>query len=167
MLFIAGGAFVGLKNKPGVQMNALGNKDSLEDISNVRMQELLDNFGIIPEFYGRFPNIVELEELDIKSMESIMTEPENNIISQYQTLFKLSNVNLTFTKKFIDKVATDALNVKTGARGLRTIMEDLLNETMFNISDFENKNIVIDYSYNKLKISEEDENIGLELKQTV
>lgn len=156
MLFIAGGAFVGLKDKPGVQMNALGHKGTAEDISNIRMQDLLYNFGIIPEFYGRFPNIVELEELNIKSMESIMTEPENNIISQYKTLFSLSDVGLNFTKKFIDKVANDALEVKTGARGLRTIMEDILNDIMFDIDEYKGSNITVDYNYNKLKIKKEE-----------
>ena len=151
MLFIAGGAFVGLKDKPGVKISALGHVGSNEDISNIKMQDLLDNYGIIPEFYGRFPNIVELEELDIKSMESIMTEPENSIISQYKTLFSLSEVNLDFTKKFIDKVSNEALEVKTGARGLRTIMEDKLKDVMFNIDDYKGSNITIDYSYNKIK----------------
>jgi len=151
MLFIAGGAFVGLKDKPGVKISALGHVGSNEDISNIKMQDLLDNYGIIPEFYGRFPNIVELEELDIKSMESIMTEPENSIISQYKTLFSLSEVNLDFTKKFIDKVSNEALEVKTGARGLRTIMEDKLKDIMFNIDDYKGSNITIDYSYNKIK----------------
>jgi ATP-dependent Clp protease ATP-binding subunit ClpX len=159
ILFISAGAFVGLKDKPGVQVTALGNVQKAKDISNIKMQELLDEYGIIPEFYGRFPNIVELEELNIKSMENIMTQPKDNIIEQYKNLFSLSGIQIEFTKRFIDEVAKEALEVKTGARGLRTIMEDKLNDIMFNISEYTNKNILIDFKYNNIKIIEECEDL--------
>ena len=152
ILFIAGGAFVGIKDKPGVRINALGHVQKEDNISNIRMQELLNNYGIIPEFYGRFPNIVELEELSLKSMRSIMIEPKGNIVQQYKNLFNLSTVNLDFTDKFIDIVANEALEVKTGARGLKTIMEDKLTNLMFNIDEYKNSSISIDYKYNKVKI---------------
>jgi len=152
ILFIAGGAFVGLKDKPGVQLSVLGQVRKDSNTTNIQMQEMLNNFGIIPEFYGRFPNIVELEELDLKSMENIMTVPEGNIVQQYKDLFSLSEVDLSFSKKFIDTVANEALKVKTGARGLRTIMEDKLNNVMFNIEDYKGCNITLDYKYNKVKI---------------
>ena len=152
ILFIAGGAFVGLKDKPGVQMNGLGSNKKDNEFSNIRMQEMLDNYGIIPEFYGRFANIVELNDLDIKSMETIMTKPKDNIVQQYKNLFSLSNVDLSFSEKFIDTVANEALEVKTGARGLSTIMEDKLNEVMFNIEDYKGCNITLDYKYNKVKV---------------
>ena len=152
ILFIAGGAFVGIKDKPGVQINALGRVKSEDNISNIRMQELLNNYGIIPEFYGRFPNIVELEELSLKSMRNIMIEPKGNIVQQYKNLFNLSDVNLEFTDKFIDFVANEALEVNTGARGLKTIMEDKLTNLMFNIDDYKKSSISIDYKYNKVKV---------------
>ena len=152
ILFIAGGAFVGLKDKPGVKITALGTVQTEEKMSNITMQQLLNEYGIIPEFYGRFPNIVELTELDIKSMESIMTEPNDNIIDQYKTLFSLSNIKLDFSKRFIDVVANEALGVKTGARGLRTIMEDKLNDIMFNIDEYDGSSITLDYTYNKVKV---------------
>lgn len=152
ILFIAGGAFVGLKDKSGVQINALGKKETKEKISNIRMQEYLDGYGIIPEFYGRFQNITELEPLNIKTMESIMTIPENNIVDQYKKLFSLSDVNINFTKKFIDMVSAEALEVKTGARGLKTIMEDRLNDFMFSVDKYKGCNVTVDYSYNKIKL---------------
>jgi len=152
ILFIAGGAFVGLKDKAGVQLSGLGSSKKEEHISNGKMQTLLNDFGLIPEFYGRFSNIVQLEELSIKSMENIMTKPKNNIIGQYTSLFMKSEVEVQFTKKFIDKVAKDSLDIKTGARGLKTIMEDLLTDFMFNISEYKGESVKIDYSYNEVKI---------------
>jgi len=153
ILFIAGGAFVGLKDKPGVQINSLGKQNiSEEKISNIRIQSHLIEFGLIPEFVGRFNSIVELDDLDIKAMEEIMTKPEGNIVQQYKTLFNLSDVNLDFTKKFIDTVAKEALETKTGARGLKAIMEDKLVDIMFNINDYKASNITIDYKYNKVRI---------------
>lgn len=154
ILFISGGAFVGLKDKPGVSMNALGDSKKEEHTSNILMQDLLYEYGLIPEFVGRFANIAELEGLDLVSMEKIMTEPKDNIIEQYKTLFNLSDVNLDFTKRFIDTVAKEALEVKTGARGLRTIMEDKLNNIMFGINDYKGKSIDVDYKYNKVKVIE-------------
>jgi len=91
ILFIAGGAFVGLKDKPGVKITALGTVEKEQKVSNIRMQQLLDEYGIIPEFYGRFANIVELESLDLKSMENIMTKPKDNIVQQYKNLFSISD----------------------------------------------------------------------------
>jgi len=152
ILFIAGGAFVGLKDKPGVKITALGTVEKEQKVSNVRMQQLLDEYGIIPEFYGRFANIVELESLDLKSMENIMTKPKDNIVQQYKNLFSISGVDIDFTKSFIDTVANEALAVNTGARGLRTIMEDKLTDIMFDINEYKGCNITIDYKYNKVKI---------------
>jgi len=158
ILFIAGGAFVGLKDSPGVQINSLNIKKKTDDgISNTKYQQYLDNFGLIPEFYGRFPNIVELDELDISTIESILTEPKNSIVSQYMGLFKLSNVEVEFTKRFLDIVAKEALEVKTGARGLRSIMENKLRNIMFNIDEYNNRTIIIDYKYNKVHIQEAQE----------
>jgi len=155
ILFIAGGAFVGLKDKPGISINALGKSDKeTDDISNVRMQELLDNYGIIPEFYGRFNNIVELEHLDVDALEKIMIEPKDSVVKQYKNLFDLSGTKLELTKKFISKVANDALEVKTGARGLKTIMEDILSPIMFDIEKYENKTIKIDCKEDNITIIE-------------
>jgi len=158
ILFIAGGAFIGLKDKPGVQINALGKIQDKEKVSNIIMQDLLDDYGIIPEFYGRFPNIVELEAIDKKTMKRIMTEPKDNIVQQYKTLFNLSEVKLDFTEDFINEVANEALEVKTGARGLRTIMEDKLINIMFNIDEYKASNITLDYKYNKVKVIKSDNN---------
>jgi ATP-dependent Clp protease ATP-binding subunit ClpX len=149
ILFIAGGAFVGLKDKPGVQMSALGKVQ--KEINEVPDTETLIEYGMIPEFIGRFPMIVELEEITKDGMRSIMTEPDGNIISQYKTLFNLSNVDLDFDEKAINEIATIALEKKTGARGLRNVMENVMLPYMFDISDYKDSEVNITYSYNKFK----------------
>jgi len=149
ILFIAGGAFVGLKEKPGVQMSVLGQVQ--KDIETVPDTEQLIEFGLIPEFIGRFPMITELEEIDKKAMIKIMTEPEGNIIEQYKSLFNLSNVNLEFDSKAINEIATIALEKKTGARGLRNVMENIMIDYMFDIEEYSDKTVNITYSYNKFK----------------
>jgi len=153
ILFIAGGAFVGLKDKPGVTMTSLGTSNEDKEFSSIIMQELLDSYGIIPEFYGRFPNIVELEPLTTQMLKNILTIPKDNIIQQYINLFSLEGINVEFTDKFINNIANEALEVKTGARGLKTIIEDKLNEILFEIDIFQGCNITVDYSYNKVKVS--------------
>lgn len=153
ILFIAGGAFVGLKDKPGVTMTSLGSSNEDKEFSSIIMQELLDSYGIIPEFYGRFPNIVELEPLTTQMLKNILTIPKDNIIQQYINLFSLEGINVEFTDKFINNIANEALEVKTGARGLKTIIEDKLNEILFEIDIFQGCNITVDYSYNKVKVS--------------
>lgn len=150
ILFIAGGAFVGLKDKPGVQISALGQKNIKDNIQPDT--EMLIDFGMIPEFIGRFPMITELEEIDKNAMVKIMTEPEGNIIEQYKTLFDLSNVKLNFDKKAINEIATIALDKKTGARGLRNVMENIMMDYMFNISEYSGEAVNITYSYNKFKL---------------
>ena len=150
ILFIAGGAFVGLKDKPGVQMNALG-KVKPNDKKVPDTEELI-NYGMIPEFIGRFPMIVELNEITEHDMKHILTEPKDNIMSQFTNLFKLSGATVKFTEEFILKVAKEALEKKTGARGLRNIMENKLIDFMFDIDLYDDKEITIGYKDDKIEL---------------
>jgi ATP-dependent Clp protease ATP-binding subunit ClpX len=95
--------------------------------------------------------ITELEQIDKDAMVKIMTEPEGNIIEQYKTLFNLSNVKLEFDTKAINEIATIALEKKTGARGLRNVMENIMMDYMFDIDNYANEIVNITYSYNKFK----------------
>ncbi|MHC1697606.1 MAG: ATP-dependent Clp protease ATP-binding subunit ClpX [Geobacteraceae bacterium] len=145
ILFICGGAFAGLENivkQRRKQVKTVGfnveapqfdeateESDSLEDISN---HDLLQ-FGLIPEFIGRLPVMAVLHELDEEALVRILSEPKNSIIKQYQRLFSLENVTLNFTESALSAVAREALRRRTGARGLRTLLEKAMLDTMFEI----------------------------------
>jgi ATP-dependent Clp protease ATP-binding subunit ClpX len=90
-------------------------------------------FGLIPEFIGRLPIIATLEDLDETALVKILTEPKNALVKQYQRLFEMENVGLTFTDDALHSIAKKAILRKTGARGLRSIMEAILLETMFEL----------------------------------
>ncbi|MCL1901669.1 MAG: ATP-dependent Clp protease ATP-binding subunit ClpX, partial [Firmicutes bacterium] len=153
ILFICGGAFVGLdkivskrKDPSSVGFgNALksGNKTESELLTDVQPQDLIQ-YGLIPEFVGRLPIVVSVESLDEKALYKILTEPKNSLIKQYQKLFKLDGVNLEFEKDAISYVAKRAIELKTGARGLRTILENIMLSLMYEIpSDKTIKKVII------------------------
>ena len=95
-------------------------------------------FGIIPEMMGRMPIIVTLDELNKEALCSILTEPKNALVKQYKTLFAMENVELEFTTDSLEAIADQAIKRKTGARGLRSIIENLLLETMFKLPSTKN-----------------------------
>ena len=142
VLFICGGAFAGLdeviKKRMGdktIGFNADKKTRILADdeiISNVEPEDLL-HFGLIPEFIGRLPVLVALNELDEEALVSIMTKPKNAILKQYQSLFEMDNVKLTAEKGALEAIAKMAMDRKTGARGLRSIFENILRNQMFRI----------------------------------
>lgn len=139
ILFIVGGAFDGIEdiikqrmNKKLIGFGADVNEKSEASLKDVENQDLL-KYGLIPEFIGRVPVVVSLDSLDVDSLVKILTEPKNSLIKQYQKLFELDNVKLTFTKEAVEEIAQKAYKQKTGARGLRTIMEDLLLDVMYEI----------------------------------
>jgi ATP-dependent Clp protease ATP-binding subunit ClpX len=145
ILFIFGGAFVGLdkiikkrigKNTSmGFSAKIDSNKDE-EDSSLVLqhcLPEDLIRFGLIPEFVGRIPVMASLNELDKESMVKILTEPKNALIKQFQALFKLDKVDLTFSAEALDAIATESIKRKTGARGLRSILESAMLDLMFDL----------------------------------
>ena len=143
ILFIVGGAFDGLENiissRMGNRTLGFGAKlESKDDrqlgrvLSNLRPDDLV-KFGLIPELVGRLPVILTLDNLDEAAMISILTEPKNALVKQYQRLFELDHVDLRFTDDALKAIAHEAIGRKTGARGLRSIIERALLDTMFEI----------------------------------
>lgn len=143
ILFICGGAFAGIEkiiSNRGTQTSigfeaTVASKDERkvgELIADIETEDLL-KFGLIPEFVGRLPIVATLDDLDEEALMKILSEPKNALIKQYQKLFKFENIKLTFEDDAIKAVAKKALERKTGARGLRSILEDLLLDTMYTI----------------------------------
>lgn len=142
ILFICGGAFVGLadiiaKRKENASLGFGGSVEKTGDkiyetTRDVTPQDLI-KYGLIPEFVGRIPITVGLHALDEKALVSIMTRPKNAIIKQYQKLIGLDDVELVITDDAISAVARKAISLKTGARGLRTIFENLMIDTMYDL----------------------------------
>ncbi|ENV18163.1 ATP-dependent Clp protease ATP-binding subunit ClpX [Acinetobacter guillouiae] len=144
ILFICGGAFSGLEKvvqqrqeKGGIGFTAdVKNKDDSKKVSELfRQVEAADlvKFGLIPEFIGRLPVIATLEELDQEALMQILTEPKNALTRQYQYLFEMENVDLLFEDSALRAIAKKALERNTGARGLRSILENVLLETMYDL----------------------------------
>lgn len=143
ILFIVGGAFDGIEriidkrldNKSiGFGANIQENKDfDLSEKLKVINPEDLMKYGLIPEFIGRVPIIVTLEELNEEALKTILTQPKNALVKQYTELFKLDGVDLVFENEAISEIAKQAISRKTGARGLRSIMEEILLDVMFEI----------------------------------
>ena len=109
--------------------------------------EDLLKYGLIPEFIGRLPIIATLEDLDEKSLVKILQEPKNSLIKQYKELFKLEGVKLSFKESAVKEIALKAINKKTGARGLRSILENILLKTMYDLPSQDNiEEVIIDAS---------------------
>ncbi|MBL4588802.1 MAG: ATP-dependent Clp protease ATP-binding subunit ClpX [Alphaproteobacteria bacterium] len=145
ILFVCGGAFAGIdkvisarNSKTGIGFGA--NVDSGEDkkvgeaLQALETEDLL-KFGLIPEFVGRLPVVATLEDLDEDALIQILTEPKNALCKQYKKLFALENKKLTFTDDALKAIAVDAIARETGARGLRSILENLLLDTMYDLPD--------------------------------
>jgi ATP-dependent Clp protease ATP-binding subunit ClpX len=143
ILFICGGAFAGLDKIISARGEgaSIGFAAPVKDPEGRGVGEILrevepedlQRFGLIPEFIGRLPVIATLEDLDEKALIQILTEPKNALLKQYQRLFDMENVQLTFTPDALTAVARRAITRKTGARGLRSIMEGILLDTMFEL----------------------------------
>ena len=153
ILFICGGAFAGLdkiisqRNKGtaigfGAEVKSSDDKKIGEWMKTLEPEDLL-KYGLIPEFIGRLPIIATLEDLDEKSLIKILQVPKNSLIKQYQELFKLEGAKLTFKESAIKEIAVKAISKKTGARGLRSILESILLKTMFDLPSLENVEEVI------------------------
>ncbi len=147
ILFICGGAFAGIDkiisnrgDKSSIGFEAEVKDKSSNNIGyllkKIETEDLL-KFGLIPEFVGRLPVVATLEDLDKTALIEILTKPKNALIKQYQKLFGFENVKLQFTDDALDAVASKALEKNTGARGLRTILENILLDTMFNLPGIE------------------------------
>ena len=148
ILFICGGAFAGLDklidsrgkgSSIGFGAKVKDYKEQpLSEIMKMLEPEDLIKYGLIPEFIGRMPIIATLDDLDEKSLIKILKEPKNSLIKQYQRLFEFEEVELDFKDEAISEIAKKAISKKTGARGLRSILENILLKTMFELPDMEN-----------------------------
>ncbi len=143
ILFICGGAFAGLQKIIssrgkgssigfGADVRGPDERPTGQILRDVEPEDLL-KFGLIPEFVGRLPVLATLEDLDSDALIKILVEPKNALVKQYQRLFEMEDVRLTFSDSALESIAGKAVERKTGARGLRSIMEDILLETMFEL----------------------------------
>ena len=153
ILFICGGAFAGLDKiiAQRVKGSAIGFGADVRDNDNRGVGEMfkelepedLLKFGLIPEFVGRLPVLATLEDLDQDALVIILTQPKNALVKQYQRLFDLEDTQLTFTDEALQAIAKRAIERKTGARGLRSILEEILLDTMFDLPGMENVDEIV------------------------
>jgi ATP-dependent Clp protease ATP-binding subunit ClpX len=147
ILFICGGAFSGLdkiisaRGKGasmgfGADVRGADERQTGEILRDIEPEDLL-KFGLIPEFVGRLPVIATLEDLDEESLIEILTTPKNALVKQYERLFEMEDVRLTFSEDALVAISKRAVERKTGARGLRSIMESILLDTMFELPSLE------------------------------
>ena len=156
ILFICGGAFVGLekiisersgKSSLGFESVIKSEDNNAQTLKEVQPQDLI-KYGMIPEFVGRIPVVVGLNNLDLNALQTILTKPRNAITKQYKQLFKMDGIELEFDDSAIKAVANRAIELKTGARGLRTIMEERMLDVMYNYHfDEKIEKIIIDDNF--------------------
>jgi len=155
ILFICGGAFAGLdkiisQRDKGTSIGFGADVKNTQDKKTGEWMKILEpedllKFGLIPEFIGRLPMIATLEDLDEKSLIKILQEPKNSLTKQYQELFKLDGAKLTFKENALKEIAQKAIKKKTGARGLRSILENILLKTMYDLPSQENiEEVIVD-----------------------
>ena len=157
ILFILGGSFAGMEkiietrlniNKVSIGFNSLAKKtDKQENILSKATNQDLIKFGIIPELIGRLPVLVKLNNLYKHDLINILTEPKNSIIKQFKEIFKINNIKLNFTDEAIEQVADIAIKKNVGARGLRSILEEVFADLMYNAPELTNKEINIDKKF--------------------
>ena len=142
ILFICGGAFDGIERKIAQRMNThVVGYNSVQNVRKIDKENLmkyivpqdLKSFGLIPELIGRLPVLTFLNPLDREALSKILTEPKNSIIRQYQKLFEMDGVKLTFTPEALDALVDEAVEYKLGARGLRSIVESVMMDPMFDL----------------------------------
>jgi ATP-dependent Clp protease ATP-binding subunit ClpX len=167
ILFIAGGAFNGIERiiSKRLNMQVVGYKNPKDKNTNfdnlltyISPKDLKD-FGLIPEILGRLPVLSYMNNLDKKALRSILTEPKNAIIKQFEKLFEMDDINISFTDEGLDYIVEKALEYKLGARGLRSICEIVLNDAMFELPSSKRKKLTIDKNYILNKLSDSSLNI--------
>ena len=168
ILFIAGGAFDGIEKiiSKRLNMQVVGYKNS-HKISKTEIKNLLSfispqdlkEFGLIPEIIGRLPVLTYMSKLDKKALRSILTEPKNAIIKQYEKLFEMDDIKISFSEEGLNFIVEKALNYRLGARGLRSICEVVLNDAMFELPGTKRKKLTIDKKYIEQKLSKSNLNI--------
>lgn len=152
ILFISGGAFDGIERDIALRMNSnvIGfngtkTRDEIDKHNMLKYIEPMDlkKFGLIPELVGRFPVLTHLDPLDRNALLRILTEPKNALVKQYQELFKMDDVELSFEQDALDAIVDTAVKYKLGARGLRSIVENTMNDIMFNLPDHRGEKYVV------------------------
>jgi ATP-dependent Clp protease ATP-binding subunit ClpX len=156
ILFICGGAFAGLdkviRNRShkggigfGAEVKSIDNEIAVSDVLKTVEPEDLVQYGLIPEFVGRLPVLATLTELDEDALVQILTEPKNSLTKQYQKLFEMEDASIEFRDDALHAIAHKAMERKTGARGLRSIIENVLLDTMFDLPSIDNiSKVVVD-----------------------
>lgn len=153
ILFICGGAFDGIERKIASRLNThvvgyghdeTGRKRQRENLMRYVMPQDLKSFGLIPEIIGRLPVLTSLEPLDKEALRRILTEPKNAIVRQYKKMFLLDGVELEFTEEALDLIVSKAIEYKLGARGLRSIVETIMVDAMFEVPSMPVKKFTVD-----------------------
>ena len=164
ILFICGGAFDGIERKIAQRMNThVVGYNSVQNVRNIDKNNLmkyvvpqdLKSFGLIPEIIGRLPVLTYLNPLDREALRRILVEPKNSIVKQYEKLFKMDGIKLTFTQETLDFLVDKAVEYKLGARGLRSIVESVMMDAMFEIPSQRKKTfeVTLDYAKKELEKS--------------
>ncbi|MCQ2238088.1 MAG: ATP-dependent Clp protease ATP-binding subunit ClpX [Bacteroidaceae bacterium] len=161
ILFICGGAFDGIEKKIAQRLNThvvgFGAVENVAKIDKGNLMQYilpqdLKSFGLIPEIIGRLPVLTYLKPLDREALRNILTEPKNSIIKQYVKLFEMDGVELSFTDEALEFIVDKALEYKLGARGLRSIVEALMMDAMFEVPSGQDKTLVVDVEYAKTQL---------------
>ncbi|GHU86616.1 ATP-dependent Clp protease ATP-binding subunit ClpX [Bacteroidia bacterium] len=161
ILFIAGGAFDGIENIISARLNtntigfdAESQRLKEHEIIKFVSPQDIRSFGLIPEIVGRFPVITHLNNLDRATLKRILTEPKNSIVKQYKRLFELDGYDVDFNEDVLDFIVDKSIEYKLGARGLRSIIESIMTQMMFDLPTSENqqKNIQVDINYAKQQL---------------
>ena len=158
ILFICGGAFDGIERKIAQRLNThVVGYNSVQNVRKIDKEDLmqyilppdLKSFGLIPEIIGRLPVLTYLTPLDKKALRQILDEPKNSIVKQYVKLFEMDGIKLTFTEEVLDFIVSKAMEYKLGARGLRSIVEAVMMDSMFEIPSKRVKTFEVTLDYAK------------------
>ncbi len=161
ILFICGGAFDGIERKIAQRMNThVVGYNSVQNVRNIDKEELmkyvlpqdLKSFGLIPEIIGRLPVLTYLTQLDREALKKILIEPKNSIVKQYTKLFKMDGIDLSFAPETLDFIVDKAVEYKLGARGLRSIVESLMMDAMFEMPSKKVKTFEVTLDYAKKQL---------------
>ena len=155
-MFICGGAFDGIERKIAQRLNThVVGYNSVQNVRKIDKNDLmqyiqpqdLKSFGLIPEIIGRLPVLTYLNPLDRPALTRILTEPKNSIVKQYEKLFLMDGIKLTFSKETLDLIVDKAVEFKLGARGLRSIVENIMMDAMFEAPSKKTKSFEVTREY--------------------
>ena len=158
ILFICGGAFDGIERKIAQRLNThVVGYNSVQNVRNVDKKDLmkyilpqdLKSFGLIPEIIGRLPVLTYLNPLDREALKRILVEPKNSIVRQYEKLFEMDGIRLTFAPEALDYMVDKAVEYKLGARGLRSIVESVIMDAMYEVPSTRKKSFEVTLDYTK------------------